>query len=239
MAYKRILLKLSGEALGLDGKGFDFNKMADVAKQIGALQQDGVQVGIVIGAGNIWRGRQGNNMDRVVADQMGMLATVINSLAFSEALKAQGIKCCPFSCLPIPTVCEPYSSREAIAHLEAGEVCIFGGGTGSPFFSTDTGAALRAAEIGAEAILLAKNVDGVYTADPKCDASAKRYVSLSFQKMLADNLKVIDSAAAAICQDNDIPVCVFALSEKDSVKRVCAGENIGTTMDKKAEAKFY
>ena len=237
--YKRVLLKLSGEALGLNGHGFDFENIKKVASQIGQMQKEGVQIGIVIGAGNIWRGRQGTDMDRVTADHMGMLATVINTLAVKDALCGLGIPCCAFSCLQMDTVAEPYASRKAIEHLEKGEVCIFGGGTGSPFFSTDTGAVLRAAEINADVILLAKNIDGVYTSDPNKDANAKRYKTLSFTKMLADKLKAIDSTAAAICEDNDIPVLVFALNEENSIKRACEGEEFGTVMKKDIASELY
>lgn len=239
MAYKRILLKLSGEALGIDGKGFDFENIKRVAMQIGEIQKEGIQVGIVIGAGNIWRGRQGTDMDRVTADHMGMLATVINTLAVKDTLCRLNIPCCAFSCLQMDAVAEPYASRKAIEHLEKGEVCIFGGGTGSPFFSTDTGAVLRAAEIKADALLLAKNIDGIYNADPGKNPDAKRYKTLSFKKMLADNLKAIDSTAAAICDDNDIPVLAFSLNEENSIKRAVSGENFGTTMRSDIEAELY
>lgn len=239
MAYNRILLKLSGEALGDNGKGFNFGTVNKVASQIAELVKNGIQVGVVIGAGNIWRGRQGTDMDRIDADHMGMLATVINSIAMKDAVKKQGVDCVVMTSIPMDSVAEPFAARRADEYLNKGTVCIFGGGTGSPFFSTDTAAALRAAEIGAEAILLAKNIDGVYTADPRKDASAKRYVSVAFGKVLADRLQVMDSAATAICMDNDIPIIVFALNEQDSIRRVSSGENVGTSVKNGAETEFY
>ncbi|MBR2861535.1 MAG: UMP kinase [Clostridia bacterium] len=239
MKYNRILLKLSGEAMGLDGKGFNFDTITQVAKQISALAKNGTQVGIVIGAGNIWRGRQGTDMDRVAADHMGMLATIINSLAMKDAIEKFDIKCNVMTSIAMDAVAEPYASRRAKEHLENGEICIFAGGTGSPFFSTDTAASLRAAEIEADAILLAKNIDGVYSADPRKDASAKRYRSISFAKVLSDRLQVMDSSATAMCMDNDIPVCVFALNEKDSISRVSAGEALGTVVKNDIKDEFY
>lgn len=239
LSYKRILLKLSGEALGDNGKGFDFETVKHVASQIAELNKSGVEVGIVIGAGNIWRGRQGTDMDRVAADHMGMLATIINSLCMKDAIEKQGAKCVVMTSIAMDAVAEPYASRRANEYLSAGTVCIFGGGTGSPFFSTDTAAALRAAEIGADAILLAKNIDGVYTADPRKDSSAKRYISVPFTKVLADRLQVMDSTATAICMDNDIPIIVFALNENEAIHRVSAGEKLGTVVKTDAEVEFY
>ncbi len=238
MAYHRILLKLSGEALGENGKGFNFPTIAQVARQIAQLCKQGVQIGIVIGAGNIWRGRQGTEMDRVAADHMGMLATIINSIAFKDALEKFDVTCRVMTSIAMDAVAEPYASRRAIEHLKAGEICIFAGGTGSPFFSTDTAAALRAAEIGAEAIFLAKNIDGVYTADPHKDSAAKKYATISYTKVLADRLQVMDSTATALCMDNNIPVCVFALNETESIRRVCAGETLGTFVSSDAETVF-
>ena len=239
MSYKRILLKLSGEALGDNGKGFDFATIEHVAGQIAELVKSGVQTGVVIGAGNIWRGRQGNDMDRVAADHMGMLATIINSIAMKDAIDKKGVKCHVMTSIEMNTVAEHFSARHAREHLSNGEVCIFAGGTGSPFFSTDTAAALRAAEIEADAILLAKNIDGVYNADPRKDKDAKRYQSISFANVLADRLQVMDSAATAICMDNDIPVCVFALNEENSISRVSAGEALGTVVKNDVETVFY
>lgn len=239
MAYKRILLKLSGEALGDKGKGFDFNTIKHVAEQIAKLSESGVEVGIVIGAGNIWRGRQGNDMDRVAADHMGMLATIINSLAMKDAIEKFGKKCYVMTSIEMDTVAEHFSARRAKEYLSQGDVCIFAGGTGSPFFSTDTAAALRAAEISADAILLAKNIDGVYSADPRKDESAKRYQSIPFKQVLSDRLQVMDSAATAICMDNDIPVIVFALNEKDSISRVSSGETLGTVVKNDIETVLY
>ncbi len=239
MAYKRILLKLSGEALGDNGKGFNFNTIEAVANQIADLAKSGVQTGVVIGAGNIWRGRQGTNMERVPADHMGMLATIINSLAVKDAIEKCGVKCRVLTSIAMDAIAEPYASRKANEYLDNGDVCIFAGGTGSPFFSTDTTASLRAAEIAADAILLAKNIDGVYNADPRKDASAKRYKTISFTKVLADRLQVMDSTATAMCMDNDIPICVFALNEEDSINRVVNGEKLGTTVKTDVETEFY
>ena len=239
MAYKRILLKLSGEALGDNGKGFDFKTMTHVASQIAELSKSGVEVGIVIGAGNIWRGRQGNDMDRVAADHMGMLATIINSLAMKDTIEKFDVKCHVMTSIEMNTVAEHFSARHAKELLSKGEICVFAGGTGSPFFSTDTAAALRAAEISADAILLAKNIDGVYNADPRKDDTAKRFKSISFKNVLSDQLQVMDSAATAICMDNDIPVIVFALNEKDSISRVSSGEALGTVVRNDIDTVFY
>ena len=239
MAYKRVLLKLSGEALGDKGKGFDFNTIAHVAEQIAELSKSGVEVGIVIGAGNIWRGRQGNDMDRVAADHMGMLATVINSIAMKDAIEKFDRKCFVMTSIQMESVAEYFSARKAKELLAAGHICIFAGGTGSPFFSTDTAAALRAAEISADAILLAKNIDGVYNADPRKDENANRYSSIAFKQVLSDRLQVMDSAATAICMDNDIPVIVFALNEHNSISRVSAGEMLGTVVKNDIETVFY
>ena len=239
MAYGRILLKLSGEALGENGKGFDFGTINHVASQIAELSKGGTEVGIVIGAGNIWRGRQGNDMDRVAADHMGMLATIINSLAMKDTIEKFDIKCHVMTSIEMDAVADHFSARRAKERLSKGEICIFAGGTGSPFFSTDTAAALRAAEISADAILLAKNIDGVYNADPRKDESAKRFKSISFAQVLSDQLQVMDSAATAICMDNDIPVIVFGLNEKDSISRVSSGEALGTVVKNDVDTIFY
>lgn len=236
---KRVLLKLSGEAMGEDGKGFDFAVIRRVAEQLAILAKQGIQVGVVIGAGNIWRGRQGTDMDRVTADHMGMLATVVNSLAMKDAVLHTGTPCKVMTSIPMESVAEVFSARHARRALEEGYVVIFAGGTGSPFFSTDTAAALRAAEIEADAILLAKNIDGVYDADPRRVPSAKRYCTISFEKVLQDRLAVMDSAATAICMDQNIPVTVFALQEENSIARVCAGEKLGTTVENGIETAFY
>lgn len=240
MSYKRVLLKLSGEALGDNGKGFNFETINHVAKQIaGLVKKHNTQTGIVIGAGNIWRGRQGTDMDRVAADHMGMLATIINSLAMKDAIEKQGVKCHVMTSIEMDSVAEHFSARRAREFLSNNEVCIFAGGTGSPFFSTDTAAALRAAEIDADAILLAKNIDGVYNADPRKDSNAKRYVSIAFNQVLTDRLQVMDSAATAICMDNDIPVIVFALNEQESIMRVSSGEALGTLVKNDIDTVFY
>ncbi len=240
MSYNRVLLKLSGEALGDNGKGFDFCTIEKVAKQIADLVKNNkTQTGVVIGAGNIWRGRQGTDMDRVAADHMGMLATIINSLAMKDAIEKCGVKCHVLTSIEMDSVAEHFNARRAREILAKNEVCIFAGGTGSPFFSTDTAAALRAAEIEADAILLAKNIDGVYNADPRKDENAKRYVSISFNQVLTDRLQVMDSSATAMCMDNDIPVVVFALNEKDSISRVSSGEALGTVVKNDIKTEFY
>lgn len=240
MTYNRVLLKLSGEALGDNGKGFNFETISKVAQQIADLVKNNkTQAGIVIGAGNIWRGRQGTDMDRVAADHMGMLATIINSLAMKDAIEKCGVKCRVMTSIEMHSVAEHFSARDARNALSNGEVCIFAGGTGSPFFSTDTAAALRAAEIEADAILLAKNIDGVYNADPRKNENAKRYVSISFNQVLSDRLQVMDSAATAICMDNNIPVIVFALNEENSIKRVSNGEALGTVVKNDIDTVFY
>jgi len=184
-------------------------------------------------------GRQGTDMDRVAADHMGMLATIINSLAMKDAIEKNGVKCRVMTSIEMNSVAEHFSARHAREALLNGEVCIFAGGTGSPFFSTDTAAALRAAEIEADAILLAKNIDGVYNADPRKDSNAKRYVSICFNQVLSDRLQVMDSAATAICMDNDIPVIVFALNENDSISRVSNGEALGTVVKNDINTAFY
>ncbi len=237
---KRVILKLSGEALAsCNGAGISAEKVKEVAYEIKALYEQGIQIGIVIGAGNIWRGRQGNDMDRVAADHMGMLATIINSIAMKDAIEKFDRKCFVMTSIQMESVAEYFSARKAKELLSQGHICIFAGGTGSPFFSTDTAAALRAAEISADAILLAKNIDGVYNADPRKDENAKRYQSIAFKQVLSDRLQVMDSAATAICMDNDIPVIVFALNEKDSISRVSAGEALGTVVKNDIETILY
>ena len=227
--YKRVIIKLSGEALaGEKGFGLDESVIDYVVKQIKKVANDGVEVGIIIGGGNFWRGRQGSNMDRTTADHMGMLATVINSLAMQDALEKHGVACRVQTALTITRVAEPYILRKAMRHLEKGRVVIFACGTGNPYFSTDTGAALRAAEIGAEALLLAKNVDGIYDSDPKKNPAAKKFDEIAYIDVIKKGLNAMDTTAISLCMENKIPVIAFALSEEDSILKAVNGEKIGT-----------
>ncbi|MBQ7652920.1 MAG: UMP kinase [Clostridia bacterium] len=226
--YKRVLIKISGEALSKDGNPLDDGIIAGVVSQIKKIREMGVEVGIVIGGGNFWRGRQGKSMDRSTADHMGMLATVINALALQDAFEKEGLQTRVMTALEIARVAEPYIQRRAVRHLEKGRVVIFACGTGNPYFSTDTGAALRANEIGAEVMLLAKNVDAVYTADPKKDPNAKRITDMPYIDLLAHNLTVMDAAAVSLCMENKLPVLVFGLNVEDGIVKACKGENLGT-----------
>lgn len=229
--YKRVLLKISGEALAGDQhRGLDFEvigKVCDVVKQCVSL---GVQVGIVVGGGNFWRGLKdgGDRMERTRADHMGMLATVINALAVADCLEQRGVEVRVQTAIAMNAIAEPYIRGRAIRHLEKGRVVIFGCGTGNPFFSTDTGAVLRAAEIEADAILLAKNIDGVYSADPKVDPNAVKYEYITYDDVLAKHLAVMDTTATSLSMDNHIPVLVFALKDPQNILRVVMGEQIGT-----------
>jgi len=230
--YKRIVLKLSGEALAGD-EGFGINPavIKSIARQIKEVAELGVEVAVVVGGGNIWRGKTGSEMgmDRATADYMGMLATVMNSLALQDSLEQFGIETRVQTSIEMRQVAEPYIRRRAIRHLEKKRVVIFAGGTGNPYFSTDTTAALRAAEIEAEVILMAKNnVDGVYTADPKVDKNAKKLQELSYLDLIKDGLQVMDSTASSLCMDNDIPLIVFSITEEGNIKRAVMGEKIGT-----------
>lgn len=227
--YKRILLKLSGEALACpNGSGIDFDKVTVVAEQIKRLTADGVQVGIVIGGGNFWRGRQGRDMNRPTADYMGMLATAINSLGLQDTLLHMGVQAKLMTALNISAVGEPVNHEKAVEYLEQNKVVIFACGTGSPFFSTDTGAALRAAEIEADVILLAKNVDGIYDSDPKVNKNAKKYDKISYMDFIAQGLNAMDISAVTLCKENNIPILAFALAEENSIVRVANGEKMGT-----------
>ncbi|WP_017471914.1 UMP kinase [Amphibacillus jilinensis] len=230
--YKRIVLKLSGEALSGDqGYGLEPNIIQSIAKQVKEVADLGVEIAIVVGGGNIWRGKVGSEMgmDRANADYMGMLATVMNSLALQDSLENCGIETRVQTSIEMRQVAEPYIRRKAIRHLEKKRVVIFAAGTGNPYFSTDTTAALRAAEVDAEVILMAKNnVDGVYNADPKFDTSAQKYDQLTYMKMLNDELGVMDSTASSLCMDNDIPLLVFSVTENGNIKRAVLGEEIGT-----------
>ncbi len=231
VAYKRILLKLSGEALAGDkGSGIDQDMVNSVAQQIKEISEMGVEVAVVIGGGNFWRGRTSEAMDRATADYMGMLATVINALAIQDALDNLDVSSRVMSAIEMRQIAEPYIKRRATRHLEKGRVVIFAAGTGNPFFSTDTTAALRAAEIAAEIILLAKKVDGVYSADPNVDKNAIKYDRLTFNQVIDQRLGVMDQTAATLCMENNIPIMVFALKKTDNIKRVVLGETIGTTI---------
>ena len=231
--YKRVLLKLSGEALaGESGFGLDLNVAKRIALEIKELVDMGIQVGAVVGGGNIWRGRSGEGMDRTTADYMGMLATCINGLALQDSLEQVGVDTRVQTAIEMKAVAEPYIRRRAVRHLEKGRVVIFSAGTGNPYFSTDTTAALRAAEIEAEVILLAKKVDGVYDKDPHKYADAKKYDKLSYLEILDQGLQVMDSTATTLCMDNNIPILVFGLDEPGNIRKAVNGENIGTLVSK-------
>jgi uridylate kinase len=231
--FKRILLKLSGEALMGDGKyGISPKVLQQIASEIREIVEQGVEVGVVIGGGNIFRGVSASTegMDRASADYMGMLATVINGLALQDALEKLGVFTRVQSAIEMSQLAEPYIRRRAVRHLEKGRVVIFAAGTGNPYFTTDTAASLRAMEIHAEVILKATKVDGIYSADPVKDPSATRYKQLSYLDVLKKNLKVMDSTAISLCMDNDLPIIVFDLGQKGNITRVVAGEEIGTTV---------
>lgn len=229
IAYKRILLKLSGEALaGKNKTGVDTATVGKICDKIKEIVEMGVEVSIVVGGGNFWRGRYGNEMERTTSDYMGMLATTINGLALQDALEARGIFTRLQTAIEMREIAEPYIKRKAIKHLEKGRVVIFACGTGNPYFSTDTGAALRAAETDAEVILLAKTIDGVYSADPKEDSSAVKYDEISYLDILNQNLKVMDSTATSLCMDNKIPLVVFGIDDPENIVRIIKGERIGT-----------
>lgn len=231
LAYQRVLLKISGEALAGDaGRGLDFDVIGQVCQVIKKCVQEGVQVGVVVGGGNFWRGLKdgGDRMERTRADHMGMLATTINCLALADILEQKGVDVRVQTAIEMRSIAEPYIRSRAIRHLEKGRVVIFGCGTGNPFFSTDTAAVLRAAEIDADVILLAKNVDGVYSADPKMDPSAVKYDTISYDDVLAQHLQVMDSTATSLSMDNSIPVILFALEDPENILRVIHGEKIGT-----------
>ncbi|ADL42910.1 MULTISPECIES: UMP kinase [Caldicellulosiruptor] len=234
--YKRVILKLSGEALGGEkGFGIDWQVVETICEEIEKVRELGVEVAIVVGGGNFFRGRSAEHIDRATADYMGMLATVINSLALQSVLEKRGIPTRVQSAIEMRQIAEPYIRRRAIRHLEKGRVVIFACGTGNPFFSTDTAAALRAAEIDAEAILLAKKVDGVYDSDPKKNPNAKKYDFITYLDVINQRLEVMDSTATSMCMDNEIPILVFELAKGNILKAVM-GENIGTIVNVK-EAK--
>lgn len=227
--YKRVILKVSGEALaGEKGSGLDEKTIGDITDNIKKCRDLGVQIAIVCGGGNFWRGRTGKNMDRTRADHMGMLATVINALALQDALEQRGVPTRVQTAISMQQIAEPYIRNRAIRHLEKGRVVIFGCGSGNPYFSTDTAAALRAAEIDADVILLAKKVDGVYNKDPNLEADAVKFDALSYLDVLNKGLGVMDSTATSLCMDNDIPILVFGLDKPENIIRAVKGEQIGT-----------
>ncbi len=231
--YKRIMLKISGEALaGTKGFGLDQQTIDAIALKIKECYDMGVQIAIVVGGGNFWRGRSGEGMDRSRADHMGMLATVINSLAMLDALEHLGVECRVQTAIEMRQIAEPYIRLKAASHLKKGRVVIFACGTGNPFFSTDTTAALRAAEIDAEVILLAKKVDGVYDSDPHINPNATKFDKLTYMEVLNRELAVMDSTATSLCMDNNIPLVVFGLDDPENIKRAVMGEEIGTIVTK-------
>ena len=229
--YKRILLKLSGEVLaGPDGKGIDFDTVNKVCKAVKDCSELGVEIGLVVGGGNFWRGRSSGEMDRTRADHMGMLATTMNALALADALEQMGVNVRVQTAITMQQVAEPYIRNRAVRHLEKGRVVIFGCGTGNPFFSTDTAAALRAAEINAEIIFKATNVDGVYDKDPNKFPDAVKYDTLTHTEILQKGLAVMDATAASLCRDNGISILVFNLSDPQNIVRAVKGENVGTVV---------
>lgn len=227
--YKRILLKLSGEVLaGKDGKGIEFDTVNSICSAVKKCCDMGVEIGLVVGGGNFWRGRSSGEMDRTRADHMGMLATAMNSLALADSLEQMGVDVRVQTAINMQQIAEPYIRNKAVRHLEKGRVVIFGCGTGNPFFSTDTAAALRAAEINAEIIFKATNVDGVYDKDPNKFSDAVKYDRLTNSEILSKGLAVMDSTAASLCRDNKIDILVFNLNDPENIVRAVAGENIGT-----------
>ena len=230
--YKRIVLKLSGEALaGSNSVGIDINYVNLIAKQVKKIYELGVETGIVVGGGNFWRGRDENNIDRATSDYMGMLGTVMNALALQDSFEKLGVITRVQTAIDMRQVAEPYIRRRAIRHLEKGRVVIFSAGVGNPYFSTDTAAALRAAEIDADVILLAKKgTDGIYDSDPNINENAKKYDNLSYREILNKNLKIMDGTATTLCMDNSIPLRVFGIDEEDAMFKVVCGEDIGTSV---------
>ena len=227
--YKRVIIKLSGEALAGDkGNGIDEKVLDNITDQIIAVKNLGVEIGIIVGGGNFWRGRQGRDMDRTTADHMGMLATVINALAVQDALERKNVPTRVQTALTMTRVAEPYILRKALSHLNKGRVVIFACGTGNPYFTTDTAAALRAAEINAEVLLLAKNVDGIYDSDPKVNPNAKKLETVSYKEYIAKELHAMDTTSITICMENDIHVLAFGLFEENALMRAVTGEKIGT-----------
>ena len=231
--YKRVLLKLSGEALAAGADGIlNFDFIASIAEVLKKCREAGVEIGIIVGAGNIWRGRQGGKMDRVRADSMGMLATTINALALQDTFIQNGLDTKVMTAVEMQTFADRYVTREAVKALEEGKIVIFGCGLGSPYFSTDTAAVLRAAEIEADVVLMAKNIDGIYSADPKVDPTAVRYDELTYAEILAKQLKALDLSATTFCMENDISAYAFELKDPMNIYRVIMGEKIGTEIHK-------
>ena len=230
--YKRIVLKLSGEALaGSNTVGINIDYVNLIAKQVKKIYDSGVETGIVVGGGNFWRGRDENNIDRATSDYMGMLGTVMNALALQDSLEKLGVITRVQTAIEMKQVAEPYIRRRAIRHLEKGRVVIFSAGVGNPYFSTDTAAALRAAEIDADVILLAKKgVDGIYDSDPNINPDAKKFDNLTYREILNKNLKIMDGTATTLCMDNNIPLQVFGIDEEDAMYKVVCGEDIGTNV---------
>ena len=227
--YKRVLLKLSGEAMGGEtGKGVDAEVLGRICDKVKEMVDLGVEVAVVVGGGNFWRGRYGHQMERTTSDYMGMLATAMNGLALQDSLEARGLSTRLQTAIEMRQIAEPYIKRKALKHLEKGRVVIFSCGTGNPFFTTDTGAALRAAEIETDVILLAKTIDGVYSADPKEDPNAVKFDEITYLDILNKDLKVMDSTATSLCKDNNIPIIVFGIDEPDNMVRIVKGEKIGT-----------
>ncbi len=230
--YNRLVLKISGEALaGSKGYGIDPEVIDLISDQVIEVKNMGVEVAIVVGGGNIWRGRAGVGMDRTTADHMGMLATVINALALQDALENKNVPVRVQTAIEMRQIAEPYIRRRAVRHLEKGRIVIFACGTGNPYFSTDTAAALRAAEIEAQVILLAKNVDGVYDDDPKINTNAKKFDNLSYMEVINRGLGVMDTTAITLCMENKIPIIVFGLESRDNIKAAILGKKIGTTIE--------
>ena len=227
--YKRVLLKLSGEALAGEAKtGISQEILNDICIQIKNVLELGVEIAIVVGAGNFWRGRYGKEMERTTSDYMGMLATTMNALALQDALESRGMYTRVQTAIEMREVAEPFIRRKAVKHLEKGRIVIFACGSGNPYFTTDTAAALRAAEINAEVILVAKTIDGVYSADPKIDTNAKKYDEITYLDILNKNLKVMDSTAISLCKDNNIPLIVFAMDKPENIVKAVKGEQVGT-----------
>ena len=227
--YKRVLLKLSGEAIGGETKkGVDAETLGKICDQVKKIVELGVQVSIVVGGGNFWRGRYGHQMERTTSDYMGMLATAMNGLALQDSLEARGLSTRLQTAIEMRQIAEPYIKRKALKHLENGRVVIVACGTGNPYFTTDTAAALRAAETEAEVILLAKTIDGVYSADPKEDKTAEKYDEITYLDILNKDLKVMDSTATSLCRDNQIPLIVFGIDEPENIVKIVKGEKIGT-----------
>ncbi len=232
LKYKRVLLKISGEALAGEKKqGINDEVLKNITEKIKAVSDLGVEVAVVVGGGNFWRGRSSEAMDRVTADHMGMLATTMNALAISDALEQHGAVTRVMSAIEIRQMCEPYIRKRAVRHLEKGRIVIFACGTGNPYFSTDTGAALRATEIGADIFLKATMVDGVYDKDPKVYPDAKKYETVSHDEVLRLNLKVMDSTAAALCRDNKTKILVFSMEDPENIVRIAKGEKLGTLVE--------